>query len=156
MEVTVIEGDLLEQEVDAIVNPWNLNLFPWWLLLPHGVSAAIKARAGLEPFRALARKGRLRLGEAVLTEAGRLPYRGIIHVAGIDLLWRASRRSVKSSVENALAICRQNSFNSVAFPIIGSGAGGLDPKQALGFMVDALHDVDYDGTVRIVEYEHRD
>ncbi len=39
--VRIVEGDLLEQRVDAIVNAWNRNVIPWWLLLPQGVSGAI-------------------------------------------------------------------------------------------------------------------
>jgi hypothetical protein len=50
MKLIVVTGDLLEQKVDAIVNPWNRNLIPWWLLLPKGASGAIKKRAGLRPF----------------------------------------------------------------------------------------------------------
>ena len=84
--VRVVEGDLLEQSVDAIVNAWNRNIIPWWLLLPQGVSGAIKRRAGTQPFRELARVGPMPLGSAVVTSAGKLPYRAIIHVAGINLL----------------------------------------------------------------------
>ena len=72
-----------------IVNAWNRNLVPWWLLLPQGVSRAIKRRAGTAPFKELRRSGLIPLGNAVRTSAGRLPYKGIIHVAGINLLWRA-------------------------------------------------------------------
>jgi O-acetyl-ADP-ribose deacetylase (regulator of RNase III) len=79
----------------VIVNAWNRNIIPWWLLLPQGVSGAIKRRAGIGPFRELAKAGALPLGSAVLTGAGRLPFKGIIHVAGIDMLWRASRASSK-------------------------------------------------------------
>ena len=53
----IVAGDLLEQRADAIVNSWNRNVIPWWLLIPQGVSGAIKRRAGLEPFRELARHG---------------------------------------------------------------------------------------------------
>jgi O-acetyl-ADP-ribose deacetylase len=66
------------------------NVLPWWLLLPQGVSGAIKRRAGVVPFRELARMGPIPLGGAVVTSAGDLPYRAIIHVAGINLVWRAS------------------------------------------------------------------
>jgi len=38
MQPQIVEGDLLDQEVDAIVNAWNRNVIPWWLLLPSGVS----------------------------------------------------------------------------------------------------------------------
>src|SRR2546421_522319 len=97
MQVIVTDGDLLDQPVEAIVNAWNRNIIPWWLLLPQGVSGAIKRRAGLEPFRELGPGthavggGPIPLGGAVHTSAGRLPYKAIIHVAGIDMLWRASR-----------------------------------------------------------------
>ncbi|HEX3658227.1 MAG TPA: hypothetical protein VHV55_20735 [Pirellulales bacterium] len=42
MEIKLFTGDLLDQDVEVIVNPWNRNIIPWWLLLPQGVSGAIK------------------------------------------------------------------------------------------------------------------
>jgi O-acetyl-ADP-ribose deacetylase (regulator of RNase III) len=80
MHHDVVDGDLLDQKADVIVNAWNRNIIPWWLLIPQGVSGAIKRRAGKAPFRELARHGPMALGSAVLTSAGRLPYAGIIHV----------------------------------------------------------------------------
>ncbi len=71
---TVVNGDLLDQPVDAIVNAWNRNVIPWWLLLPQGVSGAIKRRAGIAPFRELGYRP-LPLGHARRTGAGRLPHR---------------------------------------------------------------------------------
>lgn len=136
--VRVVEGDLLEQRVDAIVNAWNRNVLPWWLLLPQGVSGAIKRRGGLQPFRELRRVGPMPLGTAVVTSAGRLPYQAIIHVAGINLLWRASERSIRDSVTNALARAREHGFRSVAFPLIGAGSGGFNEARALELMLSVL------------------
>ena len=45
--------NLLAQDVEVIVNAWNRNIIPWWLLLPQGVSGAIKKKGGLRPFREL-------------------------------------------------------------------------------------------------------
>src|SRR6266487_202668 len=104
MNLQIVDGDILDQPVEVIVNAWNRNIIPWWLLLPQGVSGAIKKRAGLAPFKELARHGPIPLGGAVLTSAGRLQFKGIIHVAGINMFWRASERSIRSSVQNALAI----------------------------------------------------
>lgn len=104
MEPSVVTGDLLDQDVEVIVNAWNRNLLPWWLLWLQGVSGAIKRRAGTAPFRELARMGLIPLGGAVVTGAGKLPFRAIIHVAGINLLWLSSRRAVRDSVGNALRI----------------------------------------------------
>jgi O-acetyl-ADP-ribose deacetylase (regulator of RNase III) len=153
MKVCVLDGDLLDQDVEVIVNAWNRNFIPWWLLLPQGVSGAIKRRAGLEPFRELRRHGLLDLGEAVLTSAGRLPFRAIIHVAGIGFWWRASTRSVELSVRNALQIARQRSFASIAFPLIGAGTGGLRLEDVEGAMRRAIAASTFEGEVRIVRYQ---
>ena len=83
MQLQTVEGDLLDQDVDVIVNAWNRNIIPWWLLLPQGVSGAIKKRGGYAPFRELAKLGAIPLGGAVITGAGKLPFKPIIHVAGI-------------------------------------------------------------------------
>lgn len=80
MRLTIVEGDLLDQDVEVIVNAWNRNIIPWWLLWPQGVSGAIKRRAGHQPFRELARLGPIPAGGAVATGSGRLPFRAIIHV----------------------------------------------------------------------------
>jgi O-acetyl-ADP-ribose deacetylase (regulator of RNase III) len=138
MDCRVVDGDLLEQDVDVIVNAWNRNIIPWWLLLPQGVSAAIKRRAGTKPFRELARTGPIPLGGAVLTSAGRLPFKGIVHVAGIDMLWRASERSIRSSARNAVVLVDEAGFASVAFPVIGAGSGGFDEDLARRLLVDEL------------------
>jgi O-acetyl-ADP-ribose deacetylase (regulator of RNase III) len=155
MNVEVVDGDLLDQQVDVIVNAWNRNIIPWWLLIPQGVSGAIKRRAGISPFRELGRVGALPLGRAVLTGAGRLPLRGIIHVAGINLLWRASEKSIRESVANAIAIAREHDFASVAFPIIGSGSGGFSQHRALRLMCETLASLDYAGRVVIVRHSRR-
>ncbi len=56
-------------------NAWNRNIIPWWLLLPWGVSGAIKRRGGTGPFKELRRQGAIPLGGAVLTSAGKLPFK---------------------------------------------------------------------------------
>src|SRR5690242_20012134 len=138
MGVRVVEGDLLDQRTEAIVNAWNRNLIPWWLLLPRGVSGAIKREAGLAPFRELGRLGPIPLGGAVRTAAGRLPYRAIIHVAGIDLLWRASEASIAGSVRSAVALAEGLGLRSLAFPVIGAGSGGFGEAAAERVMLDAF------------------
>jgi O-acetyl-ADP-ribose deacetylase len=153
MVLRVVEGDLLDQDVDVIVNAWNRNLIPWWLLLPQGVSRAIKRRGGNEPFREIGHKGLIPLGGAVETGAGRLPFKAIIHVAGINLLWRSSERSIRESVRNAMALAKQKDYRSIAFPLIGSGSGGRKAEQALEWMQQELANIEFDGEVRLVRYK---
>ena len=103
MHVEITYGDLLDQDVAVIVNAWNRNFIPWWMLLPQGVSGAIKKRGGYAPFRELRSKGILPLGGAVLITAGRLPFQRIIHVAGLHAYWLSSEKSIRLSVRGVLS-----------------------------------------------------
>lgn len=152
MQLRVTDGDLLDQPVECIVNAWNRNIIPWWLLLPQGVSRAIKRRAGIQPFRELARHGAIPLGGAVLTSAGQLPFRGIIHVAGINLLWRSSEFSVRQSVRSAMNLVMEQQFHSVAFPLIGAGSGGGSPKRIESFITEELANLPFAGEVYVVRF----
>jgi O-acetyl-ADP-ribose deacetylase (regulator of RNase III) len=152
IDVAVVTGDLLAQDVEVIVNAWNRNMIPWWLLIPQGVAGAIRRRAGAAPFRELSRHGTIPLGGAVLTSAGRLPFRGIIHVAGISMLWRSSERSIRGSVRSALKVARENNFHSIALPLIGAGTGGGDEDRVLALIRDELGGAAFDGRVIVVRY----
>jgi O-acetyl-ADP-ribose deacetylase (regulator of RNase III) len=152
MDVRVVDGDLLDQPAEAIVNAWNRNVIPWWLLLPQGVSGAIKRRAGLGPFRELGKLGPIPLGGAVATSPGRLPYRAILHVAGINLLWRASRASIVDSVTNAVALADRMGLRSLAFPLIGAGSGGFDAARSEAVMREAFAGLDSAIEATIVRY----
>ncbi len=151
----VVDGDLLDQDVEVIVNAWNRNIIPWWLLVPQGVSGAIKRRGGYQPFRELSRHGTIPLGGAVVTSAGRLPYQAIIHVAGISMFWRSSRESIQGSVASAMAVVNDRQFRSVAFPIIGAGTGGFGEDGALQLMLDAFAAIDSSAEVIVVRYRRR-
>jgi len=148
----IVDGDLLAQPVDVIVNAWNRNIIPWWLLVPQGVSGAIKRKAGLQPFWEVGRMGPIPLGGAVQTSAGRLPYRAIIHVAGISMWWRASRESIQGSVVSAMALVNRGGFQSVAFPVIGAGTGSFGEAGALALMTQALEAVDTRARVVVVRF----
>lgn len=152
MNVTIVDGDLLDQDVDVIVNAWNRNIIPWWLLIPQGVSGAIKKRGGLQPFRELGRMGAIPLGHAVETSAGTLPFKSIIHVAGINMLWRSSERSIRDSVRNAISVAQNRRYKSLALPLIGAGSGGGKSTNVQSIIEDELTKCQFDGDVRIVRY----
>ena len=138
MNVQIVTGDLLEQDVDVIVNAWNRNIIPWWLLLPQGVSGAIKRKGGIAPFVEVGRAGAIPLGGAVVTGPGRLNFKAIIHVAAINMFWRASESSIRMSVRSTMKLVQERNFASVAFPVLGSGSGGYNVENALKLMVDEL------------------
>ena len=153
MKPEIVSGDLLKQDVEVIVNPWNRNIIPWWLLLPQGVSGAIKKYGGYEPFREIAKIGPMKLGSAHLTSAGKLPFKGIIHVAGINMFWVATEFSITQSVLNAMTIINETLFSSVAFPLIGSGSGNRKKEFSINIMLNAFHNVNSNARVLIVKYD---
>jgi len=155
VNLRTVHGDLLDQDVEVIVNAWNRNVIPWWLLIPQGVSAAIRKRAGYGPFKELARLGPIPLGGAVQTGAGRLPFRAIIHVAGISLFWLSSERSVRDSVRNAMQIAEARGYRSIAFPLVGAGTGGGDEDTVEAIMRTELERIEFDGEVRLVKYQRQ-
>lgn len=152
LRVREVRGDLLDQPVEVIVNAWNRNIIPWWLLLPQGVSGTIKRRGGTGPFRELGRMGAIPLGGAVITGAGSLPFKAIIHVAGINMFWRASEFSIRRSTANAIRLAVEKGFHSIAIPIIGAGSGGFGAPRAKALMLDELSKSGGELEVAVVEY----
>lgn len=152
MAIEFVTGDLLEQDVDVIVNAWNRNLIPWWLLLPQGISGAIKKRAGFKPFQELRKFGVLPLGGAAVTSAGRLPFKAIIHVAGIGHTWTSSEESVRRSVRSSLEEAIKHDFSSVGYPLIGAGTGGGSPEEVREMIREEIETSEFHGRAVIVTF----
>ncbi len=152
MEVKVVQGDLLEQNVDAILNAWNRSFIPWWLLLPQGVSGAIRKHAGTKPFREVGRFGVLKVGQAVFTSAGRLGYKGIIHVAGLNAFWRSTESSIRQSTRNAVDLVISKGFQTIAFPLIGAGTGGFKTQRVRELMLSEFSAIDSAIHATVVEF----
>ncbi len=139
-EVVEVEGDVARREVDAVVNAWNRNVIPAWLLLPQGVSKAIRKAGGREAIRRVSRRAPLPLGSATETAGFDLPARWVIHVAGIDLAWRGSERTTRLATRNVLSLARCLGARSVALPLIGSGSGGASADAARRVMLEQLRE----------------
>jgi O-acetyl-ADP-ribose deacetylase (regulator of RNase III) len=99
--------------------------------------------------------GPIPLGGAVSTGAGKLPFKAIIHVAGISMLWRASARSVEDSVRNAMALAEKLELGSLAFPIIGAGSGSFPAGRAEAIMRETFSAIQSEMRVVIVKYPAR-
>jgi len=116
----VVTGDLLSEPVDAIVNAANGHL-------AHGggVAAAIARAAGPaleeEGDRIVSRRGTIEVGDAVVTTAGWLPFKGVIHAVGPHQgLGREEERLVKA-LETAFLRAHERGWTSVSFPAVSSG-----------------------------------
>jgi O-acetyl-ADP-ribose deacetylase (regulator of RNase III) len=80
------------------------------------------------------------------------PFKGIVHLAGINLLWRASKRSIRDSVRSAVKVAVEHGDSSLAFPLIGAGSGDFDPERAMQMMLDELRSIDAPIDVTLVIY----
>ncbi len=82
-----------------------------------------------------------------------MPYKAIIHVAGINLLWRASETSIRQSVRNAIHLAEEQQFQSIAFPAIGSGSGGYNTEKSIEIMTDEYQKICPKIKVVLVKYK---
>ncbi len=122
--IVIVEGDITEQAVDAIVNAANSAL-----QLGAGVAGAIRERGGPEIQAACDAHGPIEVGEAAVTTAGSLPARWVIHAAGMAPGGRADEASVRAAVRASLALAAARELRSIAFPAIGAGIGGFSMQR---------------------------
>jgi len=122
--IGLFEGDITDQEVDAIVNAANSAL-----VLGAGVAGAIANRGGPVIGEECAAHGPIEVGEAALTGAGALAAGAVIHAAGMPPGGQASEASVRASVRASLELAAREGFRTIAFPAIGAGIGGLSMQR---------------------------
>jgi O-acetyl-ADP-ribose deacetylase len=116
LTVEILQGDLTQQVVDAIVNAANNDLE-----LGGGVAGAI-ARAGGPQIQAECRAiGPIEIGDAAITGGGQLAARFVIHAASMRLGGRTSADSLQRSTQHSLEIANQRGLRSIAFPAVGTG-----------------------------------
>lgn len=145
--VRVVDGDILSMEADAIVNPWNRNYWPRWLLAPGGLSGKLKERTTDEPWRQLSKMGMLPTGEVVVTGTGGLAgYQHMFHAVGLTFGWKATPEGVTECAKNVVRRAIERDARSVTIPLIGAGTGKLAPAASeaaiLAGLSAAAHIVD--------------
>ena len=134
VEVIVKQGDITEEVVDAIVNPANS-----FLIMGGGVAGAIKRKGGASIEREAMAKAPVEVGNAVVTGAGRLKAKYVIHAP--TMKYPASRigeENVRLATRAALRAARELGISSVAFPGMGTGVGGVPYMVAANAMVDEV------------------
>jgi O-acetyl-ADP-ribose deacetylase (regulator of RNase III) len=159
MDILAVEGDITEQDVDAVVNAANSSL-----LGGGGVDGAIHSRGGPEildacrGLRATSLPDGQPAGQAVATTAGRLPARWVIHTVG-PVYSRTEDRSdvLASAYRESLRVAEELGARSVAFPAVSAGAYGwpLDDAARIAVSTVRAHDPVAVTEVRFVLFGRR-
>lgn len=131
-ELRLVEGDLTELKVDAIVNPANS-----YGLMGGGVAGAIRKKGGAAIEKEATRQAPIPIGKAVKTTAGSLPARYVIHAPTMtEPAETTDVEKVKKATWAALVCADQSGVKHIAFPGMGTGVGRLEPNEAARAMVE--------------------
>ena len=116
----LIEGDITDLDVDAIVNAANGNL-----QLGSGVAGAILEKGGASIQEECDRIGSTPVGTAVLTGGGALKARHVIHAVGPQMGEGEEDRKLASAIRSSLALADRHGLRSIALPAISTGVFGF-------------------------------
>jgi O-acetyl-ADP-ribose deacetylase (regulator of RNase III) len=142
----VVRGDLTAQAVDAIVNAANSRL-------QHGggVAGAIVRRGGEAIERESAALAPVPVGDAVVTGAGRLPCRFVIHAVGPVWGEGDEEAKLRGAVSAALARAEERGLASVAMPAISTGIFGYPKADGCRAIVgEVVRCLERGGSLRLV------
>jgi len=128
-------GDICDLEVDAIVSPAATSLW-----MSTGIAGEIKRVGGDDIEFAAVRQAPVTLGDAVVTQAGRLAAKVVIHAVSLERDRRTSASAIDRAARSAMARVRELGLASVAFPALGTGIGGFPIDEAAQIAVDAVRD----------------
>jgi O-acetyl-ADP-ribose deacetylase (regulator of RNase III) len=132
-KISIVQGDLTEQDADAIVNAANNDL-----QLGGGVAGAIRRKGGPAIQEECDRIGPIPLGEAAVTTGGNLKARYVIHAASMRLGEETAEKNLRLSTRASLRRASEKGLKSVAFPAIGTGIAGFPMRRCAEVMMEEV------------------
>jgi len=134
MEIVIIEGSLLQVEADLIVNPANSLGY-----MGGGVAGVIKRVGGSIIEEEAVIKAPIPVGSAIITTAGSLPFKGVIHAPTIEEpAIETTEEKVRKAVRASLELADKMGFKSIAMPGMGTGVGKLPKDIAAKAMIEEI------------------
>ena len=132
-EIKVVQGDITEQEADAIVNAANNRL-----IMGGGVAGAIRRKGGQSIQEECNKIGPIAIGEAAVTGAGNLKAKYVIHAATMGMNFETDEEKIRSATRNSLKRAEEKKIKSIAFPALGCGVGGFPVQRAAEIMLEEV------------------
>ncbi len=136
--IELVAGDITELDTDAIVNAANSSL-----ILGGGVAGAIRSKGGPRIQAECNRIGGTYVGGAVITTAGNLKARHVIHAVGPRMGEGDEDAKLKNATLNSLKLADKYQLKSLAFPAISSGIFGFPIERCANIMLSTT--IDYLG-----------
>lgn len=150
MNVEVKKGDLADEEADAIVSPANS-----YIVMGGGVAGWIKKRGGSLIEEEARGKAPVKVGRAIITGAGRLEAKHVIHSPTMDIPGRTDAENVYLATVAALRCAHENGLKSICFPGMGTGVGGVRLKEAARAMRKAFEDEGEGLEIRMIAHDEK-
>jgi len=131
----LLEADITEMQTDAIVNAANAQL-----ILGGGVAGAIRKKGGPKIQQECNKIGGTFVGGAVITTAGNLKAKHVIHAVGPRMGEGNEDRKLKNAALNSLKLADENNLKSIAFPAISAGIFGFPIQRCAEIMLETTID----------------
>tara|TARA_Y100000310_G_C20585272_1_gene765063 strand:- start:714 stop:1211 length:498 start_codon:yes stop_codon:yes gene_type:complete len=139
MDIKIVEDDITQVDVDAVVNPANSYGY-----MGGGVAGALKKEGGVEIETEAASHAPIMIGDAVLTTGGKLACRQVIHAPTMEQPGGSSILAhVSEALNAALQKAEEEGFERIAIPGMGTGVGGLPKDKVAEAMIDVLVNFDF-------------
>lgn len=129
-KIILTQGDITELSTDAIVNAANEDL-----ILGGGVAGAIRKKGGPSIQEECNRIGRINVGEAVVTGAGNLKAKYVIHAVGPRYGEGNEDEKLRNATWNSLLRATEKGCKSIAFPAISTGIFGFPKDRCASIML---------------------
>lgn len=134
MEIIIKLGNILEEKGDALINPANATGY-----MGYGVSKAIVHAGGKEIENEAVAKAPILIGEPVVTTAGKLPYKSVIHTSTIDdSTEKIEKGIISKALLGALYVADELKYSSLVVPGMGTGVGDVKTEVAAKAMMEAI------------------
>lgn len=156
--ITIKFSDILQEDVDAIVNPANKRM-----LHGGGLAAYIAAAGGPDLVQESHERAPIKTGEAIITTAGNLPFKAVIHTVGPDTrgIWNEaisdgganqaeSDELLAQAHKSAIALAQEREYASVAFPAVSCGVFCFPVERAAPIAIRSVLEAQKEGPIEVI------